>query len=271
MSVNDIAASGTLDRKTLRVLGVPVSVVDMARAVDTVTGWGRSGPAKTVFVRDVHGLMLALQNPALLALHERADLVVPDGTPLTWVGRLRGFGERIDRVPGPDLLAEVCRASAGTGLRHFFFGGKPGVAETLVERLTQTCPGLQIAGTFSPPMRSIDATSPLSAEEEREIEIIRQAAPDIIWVGLSTPKQEYWMMKAAPRLPHGVLLGVGAAFDFHSGHVRRAPAWMRNNGLEWLHRLASEPRRLWRRYLVLAPLFVVKVAGEQISGRWKAP
>ncbi|KAA5603674.1 WecB/TagA/CpsF family glycosyltransferase [Blastochloris sulfoviridis] len=271
MSAIDVATREAVDRGTLRVLGVPVSLVDMAGAVDTVTGWGRSGPAKTVFVRDVHGLMLALQNPALLALHERASLVVPDGMPLTWVGRLRGFGSRIGRVPGADLMAEVCRASAGTGLRHFFFGGKPGVAETLVERLTQTYPGLQIAGTFSPPMRSIEADAPLSPEEAREIEIIRQAAPDIIWVGLSTPKQEYWMMKAAPHLPHGVLLGVGAAFDFHSGLVRRAPPWMRDNGLEWLHRLASEPRRLWRRYLVLAPLFVVKVIEEQISGRWKAP
>ncbi|NJO53930.1 MAG: WecB/TagA/CpsF family glycosyltransferase [Bacteroidales bacterium] len=265
MSAGDVASS-----RALRVLGVPVSLVDMGLAVDTVVGWGRSGPPKTVFVRDVHGVMLAIENPALLALHERASLVVPDGMPLTLIGRLRGFGQRIGRVPGADLMAEVCRASTDSGLRHFFFGGKPGVAETLAQQLTQRHPGLQVAGIYSPPMRNVDADSPLSAEEEHEIEIIKQAAPDIIWVGLSSPKQEYWMMKAAPRFSHGVFLGVGAAFDFHSGMVKRAPAWMRDNGLEWLHRLASEPRRLWRRYLVLAPLFVLKVIGEQISGRWKA-
>lgn len=253
----------------MRVLGVPISLVNMQSAVQRIVSWGRFGSATRVFVRDVHGVMRAVEEPSLLELHESADLVVPDGMPLMWVGRLRGHGGAIGRTPGADLMEEVCRQSVDERLTHYFFGGKPGVAERMAERLTARFPGLRIVGTYSPPMRDIDAERPFEGEELQEIDAIRRARPDFIWVGLSSPKQEYWIAKAAPLLPHGVLLGVGAAFDFHSGAVARAPAFMRNNGFEWLHRLLSEPKRLWRRYLILAPRFVAMVLSEQVVGGHK--
>lgn len=250
----------------MRVLGVPVSLVNMQSAKLTILNWARKGSPKTVFVRDVHGLMRALDDSTLLALHENASMVVPDGAPLTWIGRLRGFGLKIGRTPGADLMDEICRDSVREQLGHYFFGGKPGVAEKMAEKLTERYPDLRIVGIHSPPIREIDASTPLEHDELSEIEAIKTVAPDFIWIGLSSPKQEFWMMKAAPLLCHGVFLGVGAAFDFHSGEVARAPRVMRDNGFEWLHRLLSEPRRLWRRYLVLAPRFVIMVLAEQVAG-----
>lgn len=239
----------------MEVLGVPVSIIDMPRAVATVVALAQRQGASTVFVRDVPSLMLAVDDPALLALHHRADLVVPDGAPLVWIGKRRGKSE-IGRVAGADLVEAVCMASLKTGQRHYFYGGQPGVAKEMMLRLARRHPGLVVAGVFSPPMREIDVTFDFDADGEAELEVIRRLNPDFIWVGLSSPKQEWWISRAAPQLGRGVFLGVGAAFDFHAGTVRRAPLWMRDNGLEWLFRLVSEPRRLWRRYLVLSPRFV---------------
>lgn len=254
LAATDIGTERSIRR--MSVLGVPVSLVNMARATEAVVSWAGQGPSRTVFVREVPSLMLAVDTPALLSLHERADLIVPDGMPLVWVGRLQGQGADIGRVAGADLMDALCAASLATGQSHFFFGGKPGVAEAAARRLGERYPGLVVAGIFSPPMRDIGPDFVLEAEALGEVERIAASGADFIWVGISSPKQEYWMMQAAPLIGRGVFLGVGAAFDFHSGAVKRAPAWMRNNGLEWLHRLASEPRRLWRRYLVLAPKFV---------------
>lgn len=250
----------------IRVLGVPISLVNMTGAVDRICSWGKSGTAKTVFVRDVHGLMRALEDPLLFALHDEASMVVPDGMPLTRVARLRGYGPaQIERTPGPDVMLAVCSRSVADSTTHYFFGGKPGVAETMAARLSRAYPGLRIAGTYAPPIRDIDGQRSLTEEEMAELDTIKELTPDFIWVGLSSPKQEYWMMKAVRHLDHGVLLGVGAAFDFHAGRVKRAPAFMREYGLEWLYRLLSEPRRLWRRYLILAPLFVYRIAREEFS------
>lgn len=255
---------------TMSILGVPVHLVDLKEAVRRINAFARDDRGHTVFVRDVASLMLAVDNPDLRALHDGASLVVPDGAPLVLAGRLEGHGETIGRVPGADLVDAVCQASLRTGQSHFFFGGKPGVAEQMVERLQARHPGLRVAGTYSPPMRDIDADYRFDNQALAEIDIIRAANPDFIWVGISSPKQEYWMSQAAPLLGRGVCLGVGAAFDFHSGQVQRAPAWMRNNGLEWLHRLISEPRRLWRRYLVLAPRFVLLYTGERFARTFRS-
>lgn len=251
-----------LKPRQFRILGIPVSVVDLPRSVELMSAWARSGGVRTVFVREVASLMAAVDEPYLASLHEKADLIVADGIPLVWTGRLRGLGGELGRVPGADLLDAVCRHSLSTGQSHYFFGGKPGVAEEMVRRLKERHPGLAIAGTYSPPFRAIGRDFYLDEPALAEVERIKAADPDFIWVGISSPKQEYWMMQAVSRLPRGVLVGVGAAFDFHSGAVRRAPRWMRDNGLEWMHRLGSEPRRLWRRYLVLAPRFVFSVALE---------
>jgi len=257
-----VEGTNSPSQETMSILGVRVHLVDMTRAVDRIFALSRDDRAHTVFVRDVASLMLAVDNPGLRALHDDASLVVPDGAPLVLAGILEGHGDSVGRVPGADLLDAVCRASLHTGQRHFFFGGRPGVADRLAKQLQARHPGLCVAGTYSPPMREMGADYRLNDQALAELDIIRTADSDFIWVGISSPKQEYWMSQAAPMLGRGVCLGVGAAFDFHSGEVKRAPAWMCNNGLEWLHRLLSEPKRLWRRYLVLAPRFVLLYAGQ---------
>jgi len=251
----------------IRILGVPVSVIDLNRVATLIENWPDAGRVRTVFFREVASLMAAVAEPRLAALHERADLVVADGTPLVWVARMRGCGREIGRVPGADLIDIMCKQSLTTGHSHYFYGGKPGIADEMVARLRVRYPGLKVVGTFSPPMRIIGADFEVNTEIIREIEHIKATNPDFIWVGISSPKQEYWMMEATHLMDRGVLLGVGAAFDFHSGAIKRAPDWMKDNGLEWLHRLVSEPRRLWKRYLMLAPQFVWLVLCEQISFR----
>ena len=236
------------------VLGVPVSIVDMPRALAIIDGWIAARRHEFVCLRDVHGIMACQDDPDLMEIHHRAGLVVPDGVPLVWFGRLMGHRD-IRRVCGPDLMPALCQHSAANGYRHFFYGGAPGVAERLVERLRARFPGLEVAGIYAPPFR------PLSEEEDKAVvQMIDDSGADIVWVGLSTPKQERWMADHLGRLEAPVMLGVGAAFDFHAGVIGRAPVWMRNSGLEWLFRLASEPRRLWRRYLVMAPKFLVLAA-----------
>lgn len=251
----------------LSILGIPVDITHLSAATYSVLCWARNPGAHMVFVRDVASLMAAVESPKLRALHDEASLVVPDGTPLVWLGKLMGRGSSIGRVPGADLVDAVCQASLVEGQSHFFFGGQPGVADEMAARLTDRFPGLKVAGTFSPPMRNIDANFALDQQALSEVEFIRSSNPDFIWVGISSPKQEYWMSQASQHFEHGIFFGVGAAFDFHTGRVARAPRWMRNNGLEWLHRLLSEPRRLWYRYLVLAPKFVIQVTAQLLFDR----
>lgn len=233
---------------------MPVSLVDMPRAVDTILGWIDNRSAHFICVRDVHGVMRAQDDPDLQAIHEAAGMVTPDGMPLVWLSRRRGH-EGVSRVCGADLVDALCEASSRIGARHYFYGGKPGIAERMAASLKARHPGLNVVGTATPPFGA------LSDEEDAEATAaISAASPDIVWVGLSTPKQEYWMRDHVGRIAGATLIGVGAAFDFYAGDVKRAPTWMQKVGLEWFHRLASEPRRLWRRYLVMAPKFVARVA-----------
>jgi N-acetylglucosaminyldiphosphoundecaprenol N-acetyl-beta-D-mannosaminyltransferase len=185
-----------------------------------------------------------------------ASLVVPDGMPLVWLGRLHGYAMP-RRVYGPELMLEFCGATASRGLRHYFYGGADGVADALAARMAERFPGLVVAGTFTPPFRA------LTAEEDAEVtRRINEARADVIWIGLSTPKQERWMHQHCDRVNVPVMVGVGAAFDMHTGRVRQAPSWMRENGLEWFYRLVHEPQRLWHRYLVLGSSFVCNVSLE---------
>lgn len=235
-----------------RVLGVPVTLQSMECAVRTILGWAARAAANFVCVRDVHGVMRAQDDPMLLELHSKAGMVTADGMPLVWLSRLRGH--QVERVCGADLVTAVVEAGLECGLRHYFYGGKPGVAEQFAEALAARHPGLLVAGTGTPPFRQ------LTLEEDREeTGRIISANPQVVWVGLSTPKQEYWMRDHVSTIPGAILIGVGAAFDFHAGLVKRAPRWMQRCGLEWFHRLVSEPRRLWRRYLILAPKFLYRV------------
>jgi N-acetylglucosaminyldiphosphoundecaprenol N-acetyl-beta-D-mannosaminyltransferase len=229
------------------VLGVRVSAINMEMAVRTIEDWIVQQESHYVCVTGVHGVMESQRDKALLRIHNAAGLVTPDGMPLVWLSRLMGFPQ-VERVYGPDLMLAVC---AKQGYRQFFYGGSPGVAERLASRLQSRFPGLQVAGVYSPPFGA------LSPEEDTAVvEHLNVANPDIVWVGISTPKQECWMAEHIGRLSAPVLIGVGAAFDFHAGLKKQAPYWMQWSGLEWLFRLLMEPRRLWRRYLINNPRFL---------------
>ena len=228
------------------VLGVGVSALTFAQARDLIVGVHGTLRRGYVCVTSVHGIIESQDDPAMKAIHNAAWLVTPDGKPLVWLGP-RG----VERVYGPDLMLAVCDAGRAVSLTHYFYGGAPGVTETLQARLTARCPGLAVVGQFTPPVRSLTAgeLSALRAD-------VAQARPDVVWIGLSTPKQERFVAAHWRELDAGVLIGVGAAFDFHSGRLRQAPRWMQRSGLEWLFRLCMEPRRLGTRYLHNNPRFV---------------
>jgi N-acetylglucosaminyldiphosphoundecaprenol N-acetyl-beta-D-mannosaminyltransferase len=243
----------------VNVLGVGVSAITMDDALALIDRSIASASRQYICVTGVHGVMESQTDPHLRDIHNRAGLVTPDGMPLVWVSWLRGR-RHVQRVYGPDLMLACCRASVSKGYRHFLYGGGPGVPERLAARLQERIPGLTIAGTWSPPFRPLTP-----GEEQRMIERIAAARPDIVWVGLSTPKQERWMARYVGRLPVPVMIGVGAAFDMHAGLKRQAPRWMQRIGFEWLFRLATEPRRLWRRYLINNPKFIWRLT-LQLSG-----
>jgi N-acetylglucosaminyldiphosphoundecaprenol N-acetyl-beta-D-mannosaminyltransferase len=245
-------AHGSVDRAN--VLGVGVHAIDLPSAVSIIESAVRDGTKGYVCVTDVHGVMEARRNPNFREILNRALLVTPDGMPTVWVGRMQG-NSRMKRVFGPDLMLEVCRRSAGTGIRHFLYGGKPGIADELAEGLRRRFPGIAVVGTFTPPFRPLTPSEQLALERQMEA-----ALPDIVWVGLGTPKQEKFMAENFQRLPGKIMVGVGAAFDFNTGHVKDAPQWIKNAGLQWVHRLCQEPRRLWKRYLVNHPAFLVAIS-----------
>jgi N-acetylglucosaminyldiphosphoundecaprenol N-acetyl-beta-D-mannosaminyltransferase len=229
------------------------------QALATIDGWIARGERQYVCVSGIHGVMESQRDETLRAIHNSAGMVTPDGMPLVWISRLKGFGH-VQRVYGPDLLLACCEHSETHGYRHYFYGGGPGVPEQLAGRLQARFPRLTVVGGYSPPFR------PLTPDEDAEIVArINAAAPDIVWVGLSTPKQERWMSEHRDRLNAPVCVGVGAAFDFHAGLKAQAPRWMQRSGLEWMFRLYQEPRRLWRRYLRNNPLFVWQVALQTIG------
>lgn len=205
--------------------------------------------------------MAALHDPELRKIHNQSLLTVPDGMPNVWVGRILGQ-TGIGRVYGPDLMLEICRRGVALGYSHYLYGGLPGIAEKMASRLQQRFPGLRIAGVKTPPFRPLTEVEMLDLQR-----CVGALRPDFFWVGISTPKQEHFMQAFAPRLPTGILLGVGAAFDIHAGVRSDAPLWIKTAGLQWLFRLCQEPRRLWRRYLLHNPAFLVHIA-LQLTG-WR--
>lgn len=232
------------------ILGVNVSAVNMEQAVRRIEGWIALRECNYVCITGVHGVMESQRQPELKQIHNRAGMVTPDGMPMVWVNRLRG-NSHVSRVYGPDLMLEVCRRSVEKGYKHFLYGGGDGVAELLKSKLQEKCPGLQIVGTYTPPFR------PLTEQEDQQVcRMINDSQADIVWVGLSTPKQEYWMSRHLGKLRAPIMIGVGAAFDFHAGLKKQAPRWIQQSGLEWFFRLCTEPRRLWKRYLLNNPAFV---------------
>ncbi len=250
--------------KRVNVLGIGISVLNLRTALAAIAAAVRDRRKGYLCVTGVHGVMEAQADAAFKNILNAAFLCTPDGMPMVWAGRLAGHRE-MRRVYGPDLLLDVCAWSETSGCRHFFYGGAAGVAERLAQKLKAKFPKLEVVGTFTPPFRKLNA-----AEEKQLVEQISTAKPDILWVGLSTPKQEKFMAEYLPKLDVTLMVGVGAAFDFHSGRVKQAPRWMQRSGLEWFYRLCSEPRRLARRYLRNNPLFALKFFS-QLTGLKKYP
>jgi N-acetylglucosaminyldiphosphoundecaprenol N-acetyl-beta-D-mannosaminyltransferase len=245
----------------VNVLGVGISVLNMDLAVRVIFDAVRQHEKGYVCITGVHGVMEAYDHPQVKQALNGALLCTPDGMPMVWLGRLSGRKE-MSRVYGPDLMLRVCDESRSEGFRHFFYGGANGAAEELGRKLGARFPGLIVAGTYEPPFR------PLNEAEERElVDLVRATRPDLFWVGLSTPKQDRFMQEYLSKLDTTVMLGVGAAFDFHSGRLRQAPAWMQRIGLEWFFRLCMEPRRLWKRYLTIIPRFVVHTLLQRLGLR----
>jgi N-acetylglucosaminyldiphosphoundecaprenol N-acetyl-beta-D-mannosaminyltransferase len=247
-----------------QVLGVRVHAVQMSESVERLRAWVHDPQAVTRFVAvtGMHGIAESRQDRDFWEVLNAADLVVPDGMPLVWLARIKGHPLR-HRVCGAELMDGFCEVT-GNAHRHFFYGGAPGVAGAVAEALREKH-GIVVAGTFTPPFRPLTA-----AEEEEFASSLERAAPDVLWVGLSTPKQEKWMYQHRQKLRVPVMLGVGAAFNMNSGNLRRAPRWMRDSGLEWLFRLLSEPRRLWKRYLITIPIAVWFVCVELLqSSLWR--
>jgi len=245
--------------KRVNVLGVGLSVLNLQSALAAIAAAVQTRRKGYIGVTGVHGVMEAQTDARFKQILNGAFLCTPDGMPMVWAGRLAGHRE-MGRVYGPDLMLAVCAWSETSGCRHFFYGGADGVAELLAEKLRAKFPKLQVVGTFTPPFRQLNP-----AEEQQLQAQIHAARPDILWVGLSTPKQEKFMAEYLPKLDVTLMVGVGAAFDFHSGRVKQAPYWMQRSGLEWFYRLCCEPRRLARRYLRNNPLFLLQFFG-QLTG-----
>ena len=232
------------------ILGVGVSAINMQLALDQIAQWIQNNDRQYVCVLNVHTVTESQRDEQLRQINNAAGMVTPDGMPLVWISHWLGQ-EQVERVYGPDLMLAACQQSLQNWWSHYFYGGGEGVAERMAQRLRDQFPGIKIAGVECPPFR------PLTAEEDQAaVERINASGADILWVGLGAPKQDYWMAEHLGRIQSPVMIGVGAAFDFHAGVKKQAPLWMQRNGLEWLFRLASEPKRLWKRYLINNPLFI---------------
>jgi N-acetylglucosaminyldiphosphoundecaprenol N-acetyl-beta-D-mannosaminyltransferase len=241
------------------VLGVPLALTDYERTLDWIDEAVAARAKAYVCVAATHTVVACAEDADLRDAVLGADFTVPDGQPLVWA--LRALGHPLPgRVYGPTLMEVACERAARTGQRCYLYGGRnQGALVQLTDNLRRRYPGLRIVGGHVPPFR------PLSpAEEDAVVADINRAAPDVVWVGIGVPKQEKWMARLRERLDAPVLVGVGAAFDFHAGLIPQAPAWMQRAGLEWAFRLAQEPRRLWRRYLRYNPRFVTGFARQYV-------
>lgn len=228
-------------RACANLLGIPVDAVNMDGSLQAISRHLNSGAKGYVCAIGVHGILEALRNNDVAGAFAKSVINVPDGTPTVWVGRMQGF-HAMDHVTGPALMRKIFCRREFLPYSHFFYGGKPGVAGELASAMLRQAPNARIAGTFTPPFRE------LTPEEEKMVAIkINACRADIVWVGISTPRQELWMRRMLPLLNARLLFGVGAAFDFNTGHIRECPAWIKRAGFNWLHRLAQDPKRLWKR------------------------
>ena len=246
IGIRQIASDG---RQTATVLSAVVDVIPWEQALSRIEDWSFRKESRYVCISNVHSVVTAGQDAAFGHAIRSADMVTPDGAPVAWMLRRLGFGNQ-ERINGPDLMWKYCEQAAARDESIFLYGSSSETLAILQQRLAVAFPGLRIAGAISPPFRE------LSAEEDAaDVERINASGAGTVWVSLGCPKQEKWMEAHRGRVS-AVMIGVGAAFDYHAGTVKRAPLWMQHNGLEWLHRLCSEPGRLWKRYLVTNTVFV---------------
>ncbi len=237
------------NRRTISILGTPIDVLDWETAIVRINAWAEAHESRYVCICNVHSVVTTRHDPVFGQAVEEADMATPDGEPVAWM--LRRFGvPRQRRINGPDLMWRYCAQAATKGESIYLYGGSPETLQILEQRLAKNFPGLQIAGTWSPPFRALTED-----EDEGDVARINASGAGTVWVSLGCPKQEKWMAEHRGRIK-AVMIGVGAAFDYHAGTTPRAPLWMQRSGLEWLYRLLSEPRRLWRRYLVTNTLFI---------------
>ena len=248
---------------TEAVLGIPLALTDYEGTLDWIDDAVAAGGREYICVAAVHTVMACQEDPALRAAVESSSFTVPDGQPLVWA--LRALGHELgDRVYGPELMDRACARAAQTGQRMYLYGGRnQGALAQLARALRLRYPGLKIVGGYAPPFRPLT-----DAEEDAIAHDIDRSGADVVWVGIGVPKQEKWMARMRPRLTAPVLIGVGAAFDFHAGLVPQAPPTLQRCGLEWLFRFLQEPRRLWRRYARYNPRFVIGFARQYARHRF---
>ena len=234
----------------LDILGTRIDITNLNDASRSIVGWIQDHKKTYVCVAPVATIIDCQKDPQYRAIINNSGMTTPDGMPLVWLGKLAGH-HTIQRTYGPDLLLKLCEQSQEKGYRHFFYGATEDALVQLIKKLKLSFPKINIAGFYAPPLRGMD-----EREHQEVLDQMNQANPDILWVGLGSPKQDYWMARHRDQLNVPVMIGVGAAFDFIAGIKRQAPRWMQRSGLEWFFRLCSEPRRLWKRYLVGNSLFI---------------
>jgi N-acetylglucosaminyldiphosphoundecaprenol N-acetyl-beta-D-mannosaminyltransferase len=241
-------------RPKANVLGMCIDAVNMEQALERIAEELDSDRKGYVCLAGVHGVMEAYRDAELAEIFAGAALIAPDGMPTVWVGRHQGR-RSMERVTGPDLMLEMLQRGEFRGRTHFLCGGKEGVAQELLRRLRERLPRANVVGAYTPPF------GPMSLAQERELlAMVNGLRPDMIWVGISTPKQERFMAQYLPLLETRLMFGVGAAFDYHTGRISDCAEWIKRGGLQWLHRLLQDPKHLWKRYLRNNPAFLYAIA-----------
>lgn len=242
------------------ILGAEINTIKWIEAIRTISEWSKNKESRYVCICNVHSVVTAYLDKNFAPVINQADLATPDGAPIAWA--LRQIGHRgQERINGPDLMLKYCSHAENTGESIFLYGGTQETLDALQSVLSKKFPKLRVAGAYSPPFRKLTST-----EEDQIISMINSSGAGTVWVSLGCPKQENWMAHHRGKI-QAVMIGVGAAFDYHAGTIIRAPDWMQRFGLEWMHRLCAEPKRLWRRYLVTNTIFIALILKSIINGR----
>lgn len=249
-----------MDRRGARILGAFIDAPDWKGVLERVSRWAADKESRYVCICNVHSLVTTRQDAGFNRVVAEADMATPDGAPVAWMLRRLGFSGQ-KRINGPDLMWTYCEEASRRDESIFLYGSTPKTLAILQSKLLAAFPGLRIAGAISPPFRALSAN-----EDAADVASINASGAGTVWVSLGCPKQEKWMAAHRGRIS-AVMIGVGAAFDYHAGTIKRAPPWMQRSGLEWFHRLACEPRRLWKRYLVTNTLFIASASLQLLRGR----